>query len=391
MGAMTVKDDLRNQLDRLREAIDRIDQQLLRALNERMDLAKEIGRIKVDAGLPPFDPSREEAIYARLSQGNPGPLSDDGLRSIYREIMAASRVLQHPLEVAFLGPEWTYSHLAARSLFGHSAQYVPLSTLDEVFDHLVKGLVHVAIAPIENTLEGGVTHTLDLLCEYDAQVVRECYMEMAHYLAGKGESLEQLERVYAHPQTLGQCRHWLLEHLCGVALQECSSTAEAARLCQEDPTGAAICNLFAAHHYGLTVLAPRIEDRPGNITRFVALAQHFNPPTGHDKTSILFAVPDRPGALRDALEPFTLHGRNITRIESRPSRISTWHDLFYADIEGHRDDPAIRQSLEDLEKRVNFLKILGSYPRSDPFRPIRFQMEQVAPVTQQPKAAIAKA
>jgi len=355
-----------------------------------MELAKEIGRIKVEEGLPPFDPSREDTIYARLSKGNPGPLSDDALRSIYREILAASRVLQHPLEVAFLGPEWTYSHLAARSLFGHSAHYLPLPTLDEVIDQMIKGLVHVAIAPIENTLEGGVTHTLDLLYEREAQVVRECYLEMAHYLAGKAESLEQVARVYAHPQTLGQCRHWLLHHMRHAVLQECSSTAEAARLAQEDPTGAAICNLFAAHHNELNVLAPRIEDRPGHITRFFALAQHFNPPTGHDKTSILFAVPDRPGALHDALEPFTHHGRNITRIETRPSRISIWHDLFYADIEGHRDDPEIRQSLEDLEKRVNFLKILGSYPRSDPFRPIRFQMEQVTPMTIVPKAEIAK-
>jgi chorismate mutase / prephenate dehydratase len=375
-----VNDNLQKQLAGLRETIDRIDQQLLRLLNERMEQAKEIGRIKADVGSPSFDPSREEAIYARLSGGNPGPLSDDGLRSIYREILAASRVLQHPLEVAFLGPEWTYSHLAARSLFGHSASYVPLSTLEDVFDQLVKGLVHVAIAPIENSLEGGVTRTMDLLYECEAQVVRECYLEVAHYLAGKAASLEEVERVYAHPQTLGQCRHWLLHNLRQAALRECSSTAEAARLSQEDPTGAAICNPFAAHHYGLNILAARIEDQPGNITRFFALAQHFNPSTGHDKTSILFAVPDRPGALQSALEPFTQHGRNMTRIESRPSRVSAWHYLFYADIEGHRDDPAIRQSLEDLEKRVTFLKVLGSYPRSDPFRPIRFQMEQVAPV-----------
>ena len=376
-----MNDNLQNRLVGLRDAIDRIDQQMLRLLNERMELAKEIGRIKVDAGLPPFDPSREEAIYAWLSQANPGPLNDDALRSIYREILAASRVLQHSLEVAFLGPEWTYSHLAARSLFGHSAAYVPLPTLEDVFDKLVKGLVHVAIAPIENSLEGGVTRTMDLLYECEVQVVRECYLEVAHYLAGKAPSLEQVRRVYAHPQTLGQCRHWLLQNLRQAVLQDCGSTAEAARLAQEDATGAAICNLFAAHHYGLNVLAPRIEDQPGNITRFFALAQHLNPPTGHDKTSILFAVADRPGALQYALEPFTQHGLNMTRIESRPSRISAWHYLFYADVEGHRDDPAIRQSLDELEKRVTFLKVLGSYPRSDPFRPIRFQMEQVAPVS----------
>jgi chorismate mutase/prephenate dehydratase len=385
---MKVNDTLHNRLAGLREAIDRIDQQMLQMLNERMQLAKEIGRIKMDAGSPPFDPSREEAIYSRLSRANSGPLSEDALRSIYREIMAASRVLQHPLEVAFLGPEWTYSHLAARSLFGHSANYVPLPTLEEVFDQLVKGLVHVAIAPIENSLEGGVTRTMDLLYECEVQVVRECYLEVAHYLAGKAPSLDQVARVYAHPQTLGQCRHWMLENLRQVALQECSSTAEAARLAQSDPTGAAICNLFAAHHYGLNALAIRIEDQPGNITRFFALAQHFNPATGHDKTSLLFAVPDRPGALQYALEPFTHHGLNMTRIESRPSRISAWHYLFYADVEGHRDDPAIRQSIEDLEQRVTFLKVLGSYPRSDPFRPIRFQMEQVTPVTRNTAATV---
>jgi chorismate mutase/prephenate dehydratase len=379
---MTVNEDLQRKLGELRDGIDRIDQQMLRMLNERMNLAKEIGRIKVAAGLVPFDPSREETVYAGLSQANQGPLSDFSLRAIYREILAASRVLQHSLEVAFLGPEWTYSHLAARSLFGHSAQYAPLPSLEDVFDSLVKGKVHAGIVPIENSLEGGVARTMDLLYECEVQVVRECYLEVSHYLAGKPVSLDDVRRVYAHPQTLGQCRHWLLETLRHVELQECSSTAQAARLAREDQAGAAICNLFAAHHYQLNILAQRIEDQPGNITRFFALANHFNPPTGHDKTSILFAVPDQPGALHAALEPFTRGRLNMTRIESRPSRTSAWQYLFYADVEGHRDDPAIHQTLEALRQRVNFLKVLGSYPRSDPFRPIRFQMEQVAPVTQ---------
>jgi chorismate mutase / prephenate dehydratase len=377
-----VNEDRQRKLAELRDGIDDIDRQMLRMLNERMNLAEEIGRIKVAAGLIPFDPSREEAVYAGLSQANPGPLSDFSLRAIYREILAASRALQHPLEVAFLGPEWTYSHLAARSLFGHSAQYVPLPSLEDVFDSLVKGKVHAGIVPIENSLEGGVARTMDLLYECAVQVVRECYLEVSHYLAGSPASLNAVQRVYAHPQTLGQCRHWLLETLRHVEMQECSSTAQAARLAQEDQAGAAICNLFAAHHYQLNILAQRIEDQPGNITRFFALGNHFNPPTGHDKTSILFAVPDQPGALHAALEPFTQGRLNMTRIESRPSRTSAWHYLFYADVEGHRDDPAIQQTLEALSKRVTFLKVLGSYPRSDPFRPIRFQMEQVAPVTQ---------
>jgi chorismate mutase / prephenate dehydratase len=211
-------------------------------------------------------------------------------------------------------------------------------------------------------------------------VVRECYLEVSHYLAGSPATMDAVRRVYAHPQTLGQCRHWLLETLRQVELQECSSTAQAARLAREDAGGAAICNLFAANHYELNILAQRIEDQPGNITRFFALANHFNPATGQDKTSIMFAVPDQPGALHAALEPFTANRLNMTRIESRPSRISAWQYLFYADVEGHRDDPAIQQTLEALGQRVTFLKVLGSYPRSDPYRPIRFQMEEVAPV-----------
>jgi chorismate mutase/prephenate dehydratase len=374
-----VEPDLQKRLGELRNRIDQFDHQILQILNERMRLVQQIGRIKFEAGLPLFDPGREEAIYTRLCRENEGPLSDFSLRSIYREIMAASRVLQHPLEVAFLGPEWTYSHLAALSLFGHSTHYVPLRSLEEVFDNLVKGEVHVGIIPIENSLEGGMARSMDLLYEQEVQVVRECYLEIAYYLAGKPESLADVKRVYAHPQSLAQCRRWLLEKLPAIATQECSSTAQAALLARDDRSGAAICNLFAAHHYQLNIMATRIEDQPLNITRFFALAQRFNPPTGMDKTSILFAVPDQPGALNAALEAFTQYQLNMTRIESRPSRTLPWHYLFYADIEGHRDEAAVRDALHAMEARVTFLKVLGSYPRSDPLRPIRFKMEEVAP------------
>jgi chorismate mutase/prephenate dehydratase len=378
VGEWTVNEELKG----IRQSIDKTDQQLLKLLNERMELVREVGRIKAANGLELFDPGREEIIYRRLSEANPGPLTHESLRSIYREILAASRLLQYPLKVAFLGPEWTYSYLAALSLFGHSAQYLPFPTLEEVFDAVSKGRARVGLAPIENTLEGGVGLTIDLLYQGNVQVLQECYLEVAHCLCGHSPSIKKMKNLYAHPQALGQCRRWLLEHCRHAQWHECPSTAQAARLAQKDPVGGAICNLYAAYHYELSILAERIEDHPGNITRFFALAHHFNPPTGNDKTSILFAVSDRPGALHAALEPFTCWQVNMTRIESRPNRTFPWQYLFYADFEGHQDEAKVQKMLNDLRNRVTFLKILGSYAQSDSRHPIRFENEKMRPSRQ---------
>lgn len=370
------------ELNILRESIDRTDQQLLRLLNERMKIALEVGRIKASKGLELFDPAREELIYERLARLNPGPLTEEALRSIYREIIAASRLLQYPLQIAFLGPEWTYSHLAAHFLFGYSAHYVPFDGLEEVFDALSKGKVQVALVPIENSFEGGAGDTLDLLYENNVQVVRECYLEIAHCLCTYCHSVEDLRHVYAHPQVLNQCRRWLLEQCPQAERHECGSTAQAAQLAKENASGAAICNLYAANHYELPVLVERIEDHSGNVTRFFALANHFNAPTGKDKTSVLFEISDQPGALYEALEPFTRRQVNITRIESRPNRIFPWQYLFYADFEGHRDEENVQLMLDDLRRHVTFLKILGSYAKSDPKRPIRIEKERIRPCPQ---------
>ncbi len=364
-------------LEELREAIDLLDMELLGLLNRRMELSREVGRYKAERGLPLFHPGREEIIYDRLSKSNSGPIKNESLRAIYREIFAASRLLQYVLKVAFLGPDWTYSHIAALSLHGHSARYVPCLTLEEVFDALLKGRVHEAVIPIENSLQGGVGRSMDLLHECDVHVAGECYLEVAHYLSGKVSAIDDVKRVYAHPQAMEQCRRYTLQYLRHAELQETSSTARAAQKAIEDPQGAAICNLYAAHHYGLTVLAERIEDHPGNTTRFLSLSNQATPPTGNDKTSLLFAVSDQPGALHSAIESFARARVNMTRIESRPNRMFSWQYLFYVDVEGHVEDASVRFAMEDLRRHVSFMKILGSYSKRDPKSPIRLEKEKL--------------
>jgi chorismate mutase / prephenate dehydratase len=362
-------------LDKLREEIDGIDSEMLRLLNRRMELAIEVGRIKASKSLPLFHPEREQIISQRLSMLNPGPLSEESLRSIYREVFAASRLIQYRLQVAFLGPEWTQSHLASMSLFGHSAAYLPCGSLEEVFDCFLKGKAHLAVIPIETSLDGGVGHSMDLLYEREVQVISECYLEIAHHLCGNAQELADIRNLYGPPHAIELCRKWLIENLGQAEQIECSSTAHAAARARDDRRGAAICNLYAAQRYGLSILAERIEDVPGNTARFLALGNYSNPPTGNDKTSLLFAVSDRPGALLTALS--ALSATNMTRIESRPNKLFPWQYLFYTDIEGHREDGHMRAALDNLAKNVTFLKILGSYPKSDPAHPFRIEKEKM--------------
>ena len=376
---------MEDRLETVREAIDQTDRELLVLLNKRMELASKVGRIKADQGLLLFDPCREETILDRLAATNPGPILEASLRAIYREIFSASRVLQYDFRVTFVGPEWTSSHLAALSLYGHSARYLPSPTLEDVFDNLLKAKAHVAVVPIENSLQGGVGHTLDLLHQRDVKIVRECYLEVAYYLCSRSASIKDLKHLYGHPQALELCRRWILENLRDVESFECSSTPQAAQLARKDLSGAAVCNLYAAVHYGLQTLADRIEDHSEYTTRFLVLGNHLNPSTGNDKTSILFAIPDQPGALHAALESFALFQVNLIRIETRPNRTLRWEDLFYADLQGHLEDESIGKALAHLKNRTTFLKILGSYPRKDPRSPVRLDKEQARSLAAQVK------
>jgi chorismate mutase/prephenate dehydratase len=363
------------ELAEIRKEIDALDSELLGLLNRRMELSMQVGRIKLSKCIPLFHPEREALISHRLARLNPGPLSEESLFSIYREIFAASRLIQYRLQVAFPGPEWTFSHLAAISLFGHSASYLPCATLEQVFDSFLKGKAHLAVIPIEDSMGGGIGHSMDLLYAREVRVISECYLEIAHNLCGNVRSLGDIKCVYGNAQAIEQCRGWLLENVGNAEITECSSTARAASLASRDPNGSAICNLYAAERFELNVLVERIEDNPGNTTRFLALGSHANTPTGNDKTSLLFAVSDRPGALLAALD--ALCSVNMTRIESRPNRLFSWQHLFYADVEGHREDSLVRAALDAFAEKVTFLKILGSYPKSDPAQPFRIEKEKM--------------
>jgi len=367
--------EVNEDLDKIRYEIDSIDSEMLRLLNRRMELAVDVGRVKASKGLPLFHPEREQLILQRLLRLNPGPLSEESLRSIYREVFAASRLIQYRLHVAFPGPEWTHSHLASMALFGHSASYLPCASLEDVFDTFLKGMAHLAVIPIETSLQGGVGHSMDLLYEREVQVISECYLEIAHYLCGVAQDVGRIKRIYGAQQSIEQCRGWLHGNVGQAEQIDCSSTARSAMMAKEDPNGAAICNLYAAQRYGLSILAERIEDIPGNTARFLALGNYSNPPSGNDKTSLLFAVSDRPGSLLTAIG--ALSSTNMTRIESRPNKLFSWQYLFYADIEGHREDSHIRAALDDLAKNVTFLKILGSYPKGDPALPFRIDKEKM--------------
>ncbi|MDR3570269.1 MAG: chorismate mutase [Syntrophobacteraceae bacterium] len=366
---------MNSDLEKIRQEIDRLDSELVLLLNRRMELAVEVGRIKASAGLPTFHPQREQMVSRRISELNPGPLSAESLRAIYREIFAASRLMQYRLQVAFPGPLWTSSHLAAMSLFGHSATYLACSSLEDVFDSFLKGKAHLAVIPIEASLQGGVGHGVDLLYTRDVRVVSECYLEIAHYLCGEVCDLGAIKHVYGRSEDFFQCRRWLGENLERPEWKECSSSAQAAMVAKEDPQGAAICNLYAAERYGLSVLAERIEDVAGCTARFLALGHHSNPPTGQDKTSLVFSVSDKPGALIAALA--ALSSTNLSRIESRPDKLFPGQYLFFADIDGHRDQGVIRQALDALAQNVAFVKILGSYPKGDPGQPFKIEKEKM--------------
>lgn len=364
--------------DELRAEIDEVDRQLVKWLAKRMRLSHEIGCVKRSKGLRLFDPDREEAILKKLVQINTETLlSPSALRSIYREILAASRSLQYPVQVAYLGPKWTYSHIAALFIFGHGVEYHPCASIEQIFESVTRGRHDVAVVPVENSLEGSIGITMDLMYEYDLYIIRECYVVLEYHLAGNIESLGDVQEVYAHPRAFNQCRKWLTENLRHVSYIECSSTAEAALLCRDKHGRAALCNLYAAHHYGLNIVAEHISDYPDVVTRFLVLGRERALPSGDDKTSVIFGVPHAPGALYRALEPCVRHGINLTRIESRPGRLPFRSYLFFADLEGHESDKAVKAGLEEMERILPFIKVLGSYPRSSVDEPVKIHRETV--------------
>ena len=351
-------------IEQLRAGIDSIDNRIVELLNERARVVLEVGKLKSGHNMEFHVPGRERQIYERLLSLNPGPFPNDALRSIYREIISASLALESPMKVAFLGPRATFSHLATMQQFGLSAELVPLKSIPSVFEEVEKGKALYGVVPVENSTEGVVSHTLDMFVESSLQITAEVLLEVHHDLLSRTGRLEDIKKVYSHPQPIAQCRQWLDDNLPGVPLVDVASTAVAAQIVSEDYTAAAIASELAGSLYDLKVVRSRIEDQVNNFTRFLVIARKGGERSGNDKTSILFSVKDEPGILCRMLEPFATRGINLSKIESRPYKKKAWEYIFFLDLFGHASEPEVTAALDELKQCCQFLKVLGSYPRS---------------------------
>ena len=356
--------DLPQDIPTCRDNIDRLDDEILKLLNERSQYVIQIGHLKrqQDASAHLHTPGREVAIVERLMRQNPGPFPSEAIRPVYREIMSASLSLEGTQTIAYLGPPATFTHLAAMRKFGESAEYIPVNSIKDVFDEVERGRMRFGVVPIENSTEGVVNHTLDLFVDSPLLIYGEVMMEISHHVLSKASKLEDVKVVYSHPHAIAQCRNWLETNLLAVPIAEEPSTARAAERCVHDHSAGAIASELAAQLYGLTILRARIEDNVNNFTRFLVLSQKGAERTGRDKTSIIVSAKDRVGALYDLIRPFSSFGINMTKIESRPTRKKVWEYLFFMDLEGHQDDDRVKKALEEVKVRCQFLKVLGSYP-----------------------------
>lgn len=349
------------RLVNLRKKIDNIDADIIRLLNKRASLAKDVGRLKRRAGSGVYVPDREAEVYENILRQNKGPLSENALRAIYREVMSSSLALEKHLKIAYLGPEATFTHIAAVKKFGSQVSYTPCSSITEVFGEVALSRSDYGVVPVENSIEGAVNHTLDMFIDSDLKICSEVFLDISHNLIGRC-SLRSAKRVYSNPQVFGQCRLWLDSYLPGVELIEVSTTSKAAEIASKEKNACAIASVLAAEKYRLKILAKDIEDSATNITRFLVIGQRAPSPTKRDKTSIMFSVKDRVGALHDMLVPFKKNGVNLTKIESRPSKRKAWEYYFYVDMAGHCENLHVKKALKELERHCVFLKILGSYP-----------------------------
>jgi len=354
----------RKNLSELRRQIDAIDDQIMELLNRRAHVVIEVGRAKAGEQKEFYVPSREQAIYERLTAASAGPFPREAIRRVFREIISASLSLEQPMKVAFLGPQATFTHVAAMQQFGFSAQLVPQKSIPAVFDEVLRGRAHYGIVPVENSNEGVVSHTLDMFMESDLKINAEILLGVSHDLLSRSGRLEDVRKVVSHPQALAQCRKWLEENLPDVPLVDVASTALAAQMAAEDETAAAVASEMAATLYGLQVVKSKIEDNPNNFTRFLVIGTKTPDRSGRDKTSVMFSIKDEPGILYRMLEPFSKRSINLSKIESRPMKKKAWEYIFFLDMEGHIADEEVCGAIEELRGYCQFLKVLGSYPRA---------------------------
>ena len=348
-------------LPELRARIDQLDEQLLKLLHERAELVHQIGQLKQEAGLEIYSPEREEQLLQSLIERNKGRLDPASIRAVYREIMSASLALEKTIVIAYLGPEATWTHQAARQKFGASVQYSPQTNIGEVFEQVSRQAADYGVVPVENSTEGAVDHTLDMFMDFDLQICAQLLLKIENHLLGRGPR-EKITRLYSHPQVFGQCRDWLRREMPNIEKIEVSSTTRAAELASQEPNTAALAGRMAAEVYDLPILARAVQDRPDNTTRFLIIGHQSCPKTGHDRTSLMFGLRDQPGALFAALRPFDELKISLTKIESRPSRRKAWEYFFFADLEGHQEDAPLLAAVDELRRHCGVVKILGSYP-----------------------------
>jgi len=348
----------------LRKKIDNLDKCIIQLLNNRAKITLDIANEKKVSGKSIYVPEREREVLTKIVSLSRGPLTSSSLEAIYREIMSSSLALEKPLKVAYLGPEASFSNLAALKRFGSQVKFVASSSITDVFLEVERDAADYGVVPVENSIEGAVTHTLDMLVDSDLKICSQIILDIAHNLLSNSLK-KKIKRVYSNPQVLAQCRIWLQENLPGAEQIEVSSTTRAAQIAVKEKNSACIASLLAAKVYKLKIIERDIEDSPHNITRFFVIGKSDAGKTGKDRTSILYSIKDRVGALHDMLMPFKKYKINLTKIESRPSKKRAWDYYFFMDLEGHKEDPKVKKALQELESKCKFLKILGSYPVGD--------------------------
>ena len=356
----------KHTLESLRKKIDEIDSLLIDTISERARCAQQVAEVKEDQGDQAYyKPEREAQVLRRVMEKNQGPLGNEEMARLFRQIMSACLALEQPVKVAYLGPEGTFTQEAALKHFGDSAVSVPQSAIDEVFREVLSGSCHYGVVPVENSTEGVISHTLDSFMDSSLKICGEVELRIhQHFMVGINTDKNNISRVYSHAQSLAQCRQWLNSNFPAIERVAVSSNAEAAKRVQGEWNSAAIAGDMACELYDLEKLREKIEDNPDNSTRFLIIGREEVPKSGKDRTSVVVSVRNKPGALHDLLEPFQRHGVDMTRLESRPSRNSNWTYVFFIDFEGHIEDQAVSKVLDELNSQVIELKVLGSYPRA---------------------------
>ncbi|MHB1455428.1 MAG: prephenate dehydratase [Armatimonadota bacterium] len=349
----------------LREEIDHIDRQILELLNKRARMAREIGMLKQRTAKNTYIPERESQVFAKLTSANRGPLPDQSIRAIYREIISASRALEQPFTIAYWGPPATNTHMASIRKFGSACSFVPQATIPDVFGEVEKERADYGVVPIENSTEGVINHTLDTFLTSKLKICSEIYLPITHYLLSMADNLSDITRVYSIPTAAAQCRDWLRANLPNAEIVDVSTTAKGAQLCANELTSAAIATSLAAEVYDLKFLAEHIEDNPQNRTRFLVVGNSEPAPSGKDKTSIMFSVQHKAGSLFRAMSVFDKYDINLTMIESRPTKLTPWEYVFFIDCQGHVKDQPMQKALNALQEHTLFVTVLGSYPEAE--------------------------